>query len=89
MEIKSYYRNGKKIYSINGEQVEKNVLLKTIRDLVKKNNELYYNSLRSKDFDYTRQYREYDGYIMDYKEVKKDILNNGMIYTFTISLGIL
>lgn len=88
MEIKTSYINEKKVYLIDGVNVGKVKLLKTIKDLVKINNKLYYNNLKNNGFDYIKQYYKYDGYIMDYKTVKNDILNNGLIYNFSISLGV-
>lgn len=90
IELKSCYKNINnkliKKYYINNKEVLKNELLKTIKKIVRINNKLYYKELVKNKIDYKKTYYNYNGYIMNYKQVKNDILNNGLVYTFKIAI---
>lgn len=88
IELKTRYINNIKYYYINNKQVSRTELLNKIRELIKINNKLYYKELLKNKLDYKKTYYDYNGYIMEYKQVKEDILKNGLIYTFNISLEI-
>ena len=88
IELKTRYINNIRYYYINNNKVNKKELLNKIKELIKINNNLYYKELIKNNFDYKKTYYNYNGFIMNYKQVKKDILQNGLIYTFYISLDI-
>ena len=74
-------------------QSEKNELIEDIENFREKYNMdaviVTSNDLEGKTpRDYADDYYDYNGYIMEYKQVKEDILKNGLIYTFNISLEI-
>lgn len=76
----------KKLYLYNNQSITKKELLQHIKNLVYNNNVLYYKELKNYNFDYIKQYKNGCYYLLEYKSVKNDILNNGLIYTFKVNL---
>lgn len=74
--------SNKYIYIVNNDIVKKDYFIYHLRFLIKRNNELFY---QFKDF--KKAY--HNGYmLLSYKDALKDMKNNGMIYSFYVSLGI-
>ena len=83
-ELKSRYENINnkliKKYYFNNNSISKSELLKHIKNMVKYNNYIFYKELRQNNFNYAKV----NQILMDYKQVKQDILQSGLIYNFKI-----
>ena len=83
-ELRSCYENINskliKKYYFNNNSISKSELLKHIKNMVKYNNYIFYKELKQNNFNYAKV----NQVLMDYKQVKHDILQNGLIYHFRI-----
>lgn len=87
-EIKSKWEiENKKLikkYYFNNTEITKKQLLDHIKFMVKTNNNLFYKELKENNFNWSKV----NGFLLNYKQVKNDILNNGLIYHYYIELAI-
>lgn len=83
-ELKSCYEriDNKLIkkYYFNNNSITKSELLKHIKNMVKYNNYIFYKELKQNNFNYGKVNQT----LLNYKQVKLDILQNGLIYHFKI-----
>lgn len=83
-ELKSCYEHIDnkliKKYYFNNNSITKSELLKHIKNMVKYNNYIFYKELKQNNFNYGKV----NQILMNYKQVKQDILQNGLIYHFRI-----
>ena len=83
-ELKSCYEHIDnkliKKYYFNNNSITKSELLKHIKNMVKYNNYIFYKELKQNNFNYGKVNQT----LLNYKQVKLDILQNGLIYNFRI-----